>query len=139
MEDRDPAVLVLDDEELVLEFSTRAVRTIGYSAVSANNVENALDLVNRNPSLRLLLCDVRIGATTGPEFVRQALRDRPHLKVVFMSGGFEDVRFRHTDPLLIKPFDHLQLKTAIESVLVATEPAFVALAVGERRRVHPSS
>ena len=136
MEGRGPAVLVLDDDELVLEFSTRAVRTLGYSTVSANNVENALDLVNRIPSLRLLLCDVLIGQATGPEFVRQALRNRPDLKVVFMSGGFEDVRFRHTDPLLTKPFDLRQLKTAIESVLDSTEPAFVALPVGERRRLH---
>lgn len=97
-----------------------AVNRLGYAAVGCSNVESALAVVRETPSLQLLLSDICLQSTTGPEFIRQALRDRPDLKVIFMTGGFGDISFRGTDRVLNKPFPMASLKGAIEDALDPT-------------------
>lgn len=129
-------VLVIEDEDAMRKFVIEALRHLGFPALAGTNVEEALAAVARTPTLRLVLSDVCLERGTGPELVRTVLRTRPDLKVIFMSGGFEGVAFRRTDPILSKPFDLVRLRSVIESVMNASKagddgkPSFV----GERRR-----
>src|SRR5262249_32377317 len=104
MSEQPPIILVIDDDESVLDYTLHALGALGYNATGAVDTEAAMELVKTLPSLQLLLSDICLKAETGPELIRQALRNRPDLKVVFMTGGFLDVTFRRTDPLLRKPF-----------------------------------
>jgi two-component system cell cycle sensor histidine kinase/response regulator CckA len=129
-----PIVLVVDQSELVRLFVVNAVATLGYSATGAQNVDEALQILE-NPSLRVLICDLSLGPKNGPEFVRKALRNRPQIKVIFIAGHSENTAFRKTDPLLLKPFHLQQLRIAIETVLLdETQPRLECLRSGERRR-----
>jgi CheY-like chemotaxis protein len=131
-----PVVLIIDDNELMSEFLVVALERLGYPAMKAT-VEGALDFVGQAPSLRVMLCDIHLGSSTGPDLVRRALRKRPDLKVVFMTTGFYDISVRHTDALLNKPFDLQTLKNAIDSVLDGTEDANAEQVpiAGDRRRL----
>jgi CheY-like chemotaxis protein len=52
----------------------------------ASNADEALRLFEEHPSFDLLLTDVVMPGTSGPELVRQLIQRRPDLKVVYMSG-----------------------------------------------------
>jgi CheY-like chemotaxis protein len=130
-----PIVLVVDTSELVRLFVVHALAQLGYAATAAENDEEALEMIENNRSLRVLICDLSLGPVTGPELVRKAFRNRPDLKVAFIAAHSENTAFRKTDPLLIKPFRLQQLRIAIEALLGQAEPTFERLKSGERRRI----
>ena len=137
MSNQAPNVLVVDTNESVLQFAVAAVNKVGYVAVGRKTAESALALLRTTPSLQVVLSDICLESVSGPEFVRQALRDRPELKVVFMTGGVDSISFRRTDPVLAKPFDLRDLQEAIDTVLHHSHPAIAELlpAYPERRRL----
>lgn len=112
-----PNVLVVDDDELTINFVVSALNQLGYAAVGRTNAESAMEVVKTARSLRVLLSDIGLNAGNGRDLVRQALRYRPELKVVFMRGGFNDISFRRTDTVLNKPFDLHILRNALDTVL----------------------
>jgi len=132
-----PMVLVVDDNELVRRFVLYTLHALGYAATTANSAEEAIDIVENNPSLRVLVSDLSLGPISGADLARKALRNRPDLKVVFMADPSEEIPFRHTDPFLIKPFNLYQLRIAVEAAL-AEENSLIPLTHGERRRIASS-
>jgi CheY-like chemotaxis protein len=132
-----PMVLVVDDNELVRRFVLYTLHALGYAATTANSAEEAIDIVENNPSLRVLVSDLSLGPISGADLARKALRNRPDLKVVFMADPSEEIPFRHTDPFLIKPFNLYQLRIAVEAAL-AEENSLIPLTNGERRRIASS-
>jgi two-component system, cell cycle sensor histidine kinase and response regulator CckA len=129
-----PTVLVIDDEELVLEHIVTTLNRLGFPAVGQTTADGAIDALKSLPSLRVLLCEVCLKSGNGPELVRRLLRDWPQLKIVFMSGGFEDVPFRRTDPLVDKPPDVQRLRQAIDDVLNPSRSGFERRKILDRRR-----
>jgi two-component system, cell cycle sensor histidine kinase and response regulator CckA len=128
-----PSVLVIDDSDVVRLFVVHAISAIGYTATAAATTEEALNIVENHPSLRVLVCELSLGPMSGPEFVRKALRNRPELRVIFIARHSENISFRKTDPLLVKPFHLHQLRNAIETVL-NNEAPLGPLSSAERRR-----
>ena len=133
----DPAIiLVIDDMALMNESLVEGLSRQGYPAIGALNAREAQRIVATTPSLRVLLCDICLGDENGPDLIRQILRTRKDLMVIFMSGGFENVRFRSTDPFLKKPFDLKTLARTIENVLLSKPDSTLNQTplVGDRRR-----
>jgi len=136
MSDQSPIVLVVDDDVLMQNLTVTALNHVGHAAVGCTDIERATEIVKTTPSLRVLLSDICLESGTGPELVRQVRAARPELKVVFMTGGYSNVSFRRTDPVLHKPFTIQHLQQMIEMVLNESEteseqlPGYV-----ERRRV----
>src|SRR5262245_1697653 len=129
-----PTVLVIDDDELILELTIQTLNKLGFNAVGRTDADGAMEASQAMPSLRVLLSDVRLKTGTGPDLVRRVLRERPELKVVFMSGGFRNVPFRRTDPVVDKPFDQHSLRTAIHDALDHPYPDFERRKTPDRRR-----
>jgi len=102
---------------LTINFVVSALNQFGYAAVGRTNAESAMEVVKTARSLRVLLSDIGLNAGNGRDLVRQALRYRPELKVVFMRSSFNDISFRRTDTVLNKPFDLHVLRNAIDTVL----------------------
>jgi two-component system, cell cycle sensor histidine kinase and response regulator CckA len=135
---KQPLILVIDDDEAVQAFAVDALRVWGYMALGATTPAVALDLIRNLPSLQVVLSDIGLGPVSGPALIRQALRYRPELKVVFMTGGPTDVPVRRTDPVLTKPFSLEDLRAAIEAALRQAANAPKRRPAGaERRRVTP--
>ena len=75
-----------------------------------------------NPSIDVLLTDVVMPGTSGPELTRQLVERRPALKVIYMSGYTEDAIVHHgvLNPgiaFLHKPFTSETLGRKIREVL----------------------
>ena len=84
-------VLLVEDEAPVRAFASRALRMRGYTVLEAENAEEALKTLE-DPSLNVdvFVTDVVMPGMDGPSWVRQALEERPNVKVIFVSGYAED-------------------------------------------------
>ncbi|TCS39315.1 PAS domain S-box-containing protein [Paucimonas lemoignei] len=78
--------LVVDDQPDVLEVAVELFRAMGYDVLSANNGEQALDILKRTPSIDVLFSDVIMPGISGIELGKQARTINPDIKVILASG-----------------------------------------------------
>jgi CheY-like chemotaxis protein len=94
----EPVVLVIDHDELVLEFTVQGLNALAYPAIGACDMSSAVEFAERHASLRVVLCDIHLHLHSGPELIRRILSKRPELKVVFMTGSAPNLAFRRQSP-----------------------------------------
>jgi len=84
-------VLLVEDEAPVRAFASRALRMRGYTVLEAENAEDALKtLEDETLNIDVFVTDVIMPGMDGPSWVAKALKDRPGVKVVFVSGYAEE-------------------------------------------------
>jgi two-component system cell cycle sensor histidine kinase/response regulator CckA len=83
-------VLLVEDEPMVRAVAERALTRHGYTVITADNGEEALEILSRGDPIDLLLSDVVMPGMDGPTMVEQARKERPELKILFMSGYAEE-------------------------------------------------
>ena len=83
-------VLLVEDEAPVRAFASRALRLRGYTVLEAESAEDALRTLE-DPTLAvdIFVTDVVMPGMDGPSWVREALKARPNVRVVFVSGYAE--------------------------------------------------
>lgn len=116
-------ILLVEDEPGVRAFAARALKLRGHAVLEADSGEAALALLS-DPDLTvdLILTDVILPDADGPTWVRDALKDRPSTRVVFMSGYAEDAFAEQKDSVegssfLPKPFSLTDLGSMVEEQL----------------------
>jgi CheY-like chemotaxis protein len=111
-------ILVVDDEPAIVDLTTQILTEAGFPALGTTDPDEALRLIETIPSIQVLLSDVMMPKVTGPEVVRLAQRIRHGgLRVLFMTGGFDGVRFRQTDRILEKPWSSEELVHEVRQIL----------------------
>jgi two-component system cell cycle sensor histidine kinase/response regulator CckA len=115
-------VLVVDDAEGIRELARRLLERKGYTVLVAANANEALRLCEGPASIDVLLADVVMPGSSGPDVARCVVERRPALKVIYMSGYTEDAIVHHgvLDPgiaFLHKPFTSDTLGRKIREVL----------------------
>ncbi len=83
-------ILVVDDNEDTREVIVKVLEAIGYKLLEANSSQEALEIVQANRKIHLVLSDVVMPETNGPKMVEQILKIIPGIMVIFMSGYAED-------------------------------------------------
>ena len=87
----DGVVLLVEDEAPVRAFASRALRLRGYTVIEAESAEQALrTLEDASLSVDIFVTDVIMPGMDGPSWVREALKQRPDVRVVFVSGYAEE-------------------------------------------------
>lgn len=87
----DGIILLVEDEAPVRAFASRALRMRGYTVLEAESAEVALKtLEDETLNIDVFVTDVIMPGMDGPSWVREALKDRPGVPVVFVSGYAED-------------------------------------------------
>ncbi len=85
------SILVVEDDDGVRAFTTQSLRELGYQVAEAACGAAALELLDSAPHVDLLLTDVVMpGAYNGRELAEEALRRRPGLRVLYMTGYSRD-------------------------------------------------
>jgi CheY-like chemotaxis protein len=86
------AVLIVDDEPLIRETISELLSGAGLSTFEATNGLEALEMLNKNGhTVAILLTDIRMpGGMDGIDLARIAQRTWPWIKVIVMSGYYED-------------------------------------------------
>jgi two-component system cell cycle sensor histidine kinase/response regulator CckA len=114
-------VLLVEDEDMVRAVAERALTRQGYSVLTAENGEAALEVLERSGRPDLLISDVVMPTMDGPTMVRIVRERYPDLPIVFMSGYAEEQLRKSIDldnvAFLPKPFSVQQLAEVTRSVM----------------------
>lgn len=103
-------ILIAEDESQLRELLAERLEKSGIRALTAADGVEALAALQDNPSVPLLLSDIRMPNMNGHELVAAALKLRPELKVLLMTAyvtempeesGLKAREIR----TLVKPFD----------------------------------
>ena len=113
-------VLLVEDEAPVRAFASRALRLRGYEVIEAESAEEALEkLEDGTLEVDIFVTDVVMPGMDGPSWVSEALKKRPGVRVIFVSGYAED-SFSHkrakipNSVFLPKPFSLSQLTETVQ-------------------------
>jgi signal transduction histidine kinase len=79
-------VLVVEDEQTVRALVMDVLQERGYRALSATDGMAALEVLQSEAHVDLLVTDVGLPGLDGPQLVAAALQHRPDLKVLFMTA-----------------------------------------------------
>ncbi len=116
-------ILLVEDEDMVRAVAERALARQGYTVLTAENGEAALELLASADRPDLLISDVVMPMMDGPTMVRHARQRYPDLPILFMSGYAEEQLRKSIDidnvAFLAKPFSVQQLAEATRDVLAA--------------------
>ncbi len=118
-------VLLVEDEDPVRLFSSRALKNKGYKVIEAESAERALEILDEGADkIDLVITDVVMPKMDGPSLIKRVRELYPEraLKVIFMSGYTEDnFRQRLGDDVdihfLPKPFSLKQLAGKVKEVM----------------------
>jgi len=119
-------VLAVDDEPSVLAIMRETLTSWGLEVEACGSVDAAERAFGRNPgAFDLLLTDYAMPAATGIELAERLRRRRADLPWLLCTGfadadTVERARRAGADAVLRKPVERDELRTAVESALVAT-------------------
>ena len=121
-------ILLVEDEDAVRTFSSRALSNKGYEVLGAANAEAALDLLEQEDimGIDLLVTDVIMPDMDGPTLAKKLRQDNPNLRIIFMSGYTEEKLKDQVDDnttFLPKPFSLQKLAETVKDVLGASQGA----------------
>jgi two-component system, cell cycle sensor histidine kinase and response regulator CckA len=111
------AVLVVDDEPMVLDLIARVLRGEGHRVSTAGSAAEAMALLDAGARFDLLVTDVSMPVTSGPELAAAITRRDPDVKVVFVSGYPMDVAPDQAMSFLPKPVRPDDLLTTVRDLL----------------------
>jgi two-component system CheB/CheR fusion protein len=115
-------VLLVEDEDLVRLLARRVLVASGYVVLDARNGREGLALCEAHQGpIDLLVTDVVMPELSGRELAEGALKLRPGLKVMFISGHTQDVVLKEGvakgTPFLQKPFTPAGLAQKVRETL----------------------
>jgi CheY-like chemotaxis protein/two-component sensor histidine kinase len=112
------AILVVDDDNLVLMNTVAMLEDLGHSVVEATSGEQALRLLRRGASIDLVITDQLMPGMTGTELVDAIRSERPDVPAI-LATGYSELAAGAAPKLerLSKPFTQDDLARAIATTV----------------------
>jgi PAS domain S-box-containing protein len=116
-------VLVVDDEESLLEVASSYLLEAGYQPLQASNGEDAMEIIARQPDIKLLITDIVMGdKIDGFKLVERAREIAPHLRFLYCSGFPSEALAERNlkvdvSELLYKPYQRDEFHAAVRQAL----------------------
>ncbi|WP_040262939.1 MULTISPECIES: response regulator [Pseudomonas] len=108
--DAQDVVLIVEDEAVIRQILNDYLRGEGYHVLEAENGSQAFEILATKPHLDLMITDFRLpGGISGVDVAEPAVKLRPELKVIFISGYPREISdsphpIARRAPILAKPF-----------------------------------
>jgi CheY-like chemotaxis protein len=117
-------ILLVEDEDAVRKLTRLVLETSGYTVLEAPNGKEGLELCEAHKgTIDLLVTDVIMPESGGRELAEGALKLRPAMKVLYISGHTEDTVLMEGilqgTPFLQKPYTPLALARKVRETLDA--------------------
>jgi CheY-like chemotaxis protein len=114
------AILVVDDEALILVDVADQLREEGFTVYEAGNADIAIEMLSQHADIRLIFTDIDMPGSMDGLKLAAAVRDRwPPVKIIVTSG-----RYRIDTPLLpdgsaffTKPYSHVDIVRSMRQML----------------------
>jgi PAS domain S-box-containing protein len=116
-------VLVVDDEAIVRMLVVDVLQELGYTAIEAGDGHSGLRILQSAARVDLLVTDIGLpGGLNGRQMAEAARKQRPDLKVLFITGYAENAVLSHGHidagmQVMTKPFAMEGLASRIRSLL----------------------
>ncbi|MDR1333647.1 MAG: response regulator [Holosporaceae bacterium] len=116
-------ILLVEDEDAVRMFSSRALRDKGYRVIETSNGESALEFIRKEvDAIDLIITDVVMPKMDGPTLMKHIKDHNPNVKVIFISGytedSFQDSLAQYSKAhFLPKPFNLKELVCKVKEVM----------------------
>jgi two-component system cell cycle sensor histidine kinase/response regulator CckA len=122
-------ILLVEDEDAVRLFAARALREQGHHVIEMRDGVQALDHVNGNHPIHLLITDVMMPGIDGPTLADRLHKMMSDMRILFVSGYPQDeVRKSLSTTLksvhfLPKPFALKDLVSQVDTIACQARPA----------------
>jgi len=114
------AVLVVEDEAIILWDIIDRLETDGFKTYRANNADAALALLDKHLDIGLLFIDINIpGSMNGLTLAAAASERWPQVNIIVTSGKHlaKDVSIPDGAMFFDKPYDHAKFSRAMREML----------------------
>ena len=116
-------ILVVDDDQLAGEMVTAVLEDLGYQVFQVENALQALELLNQQPAIDLIVSDLNMPLMSGIELFRELYEQGLNLPFILLSGDDPAalrVKEPSIDAYLMKDFTMDEsLPAAIAAVMAA--------------------
>jgi CheY-like chemotaxis protein len=112
-------ILLVDDNDDVREITALFLRDSGYNVLEASSGSAALDVLDANPAINLLIVDFAMPKMSGTELVERVRAAHPELRAVFITGYDDHPQINGilaNEMVVRKPFTADQLVFAVRRV-----------------------
>lgn len=116
-------ILLVEDEDAVRSFSSRALRNKGYKVLEAASGDIAYKMIlDDKPKLDLMITDVMMPGMDGAQLIREVKKIMPDLNVICISGYAEETMREKIGSdqdvhFLPKPFSLKQLAGKVKELM----------------------
>jgi len=120
------SILIVDDEPSILNLLEEQISCCGYNTMAAPHAEAAFQLAGEQAKIDLLITDIVMPGMNGIDLAKEITSLHPDIRVVFMSGQYDDDLFKKSFPgkdyeFMAKPFGLDVLMDKIKDVLTDPE------------------
>jgi DNA-binding response OmpR family regulator len=123
MNDNQPTVLIVDDEDVIRFALQKKLTRIGYNVISLEKAEDVLYLIkNGDHKIDLIITDIKLRKMDGIELLRRikSLDEPIPVLIITGHGNVEDavkaLRFGASD-FIRKPFDINEISSSVRTIL----------------------
>ncbi len=119
-------ILLVEDEEGLRALNARGLSSRGYTVLEAGNGVEAIEVLEKQGHVDLVVSDVVMPEMDGPTLLRELRRRDPDVKIIFVSGYAEEAFSKNlpanTDgreqySFLAKPFTLKQLVAEVKKTM----------------------
>ncbi len=121
-------ILVVEDDPRVARSTVGALEELGYRPVACAGGREALQRLDDDPDVDLVVTDVMMPEMTGPELAVEIRRTRPFLPILFVTGYVGEAGEAADlagGEVLRKPFTVASLAHSVEAALADRPPVAV--------------
>lgn len=83
-------ILLVDDEDAVRLFASRALKAKGHDVIEARDGHHAVHLLSEHNDISIIVSDVMMPGVDGPSLAEIVRKKHPNIKILFVSGYPED-------------------------------------------------
>jgi two-component system cell cycle sensor histidine kinase/response regulator CckA len=115
-------ILLVEDEEGLRALNARGLSSRGYTVLEASNGVEAIEVLEREGHVDLVVSDVVMPEMDGPTLLKELRRRDPKVKIIFVSGYAEEAFSKNLPSqeqyaFLAKPFTLKQLVAEVKKTL----------------------
>lgn len=116
-------ILVAEDEAGIRAMTRAYLEGLGYHVLEATDGSEAVNVsLEFGGTIHLILSDVMLPGIRGDASVAAIRKQRPDIKVIYVSGYADQSSEANLDSILYKPFEFPELGRRVRSVLDADSP-----------------
>ena len=121
-------ILYVDDESLLRDVVSKALKSLNYNPITVSNGEDALDRIQEGgDTLSAIITDLHMPGMDGLALVRVLRQEAPSLPVIVVTGNLEvsvaeQLKASGVSQTLEKPIRRATIAAALRTVLQASRP-----------------